>query len=381
MTATDVTRIEPFTIDVPQARLDDLSRRLASTRWPEPLPGAPWSRGVPRPYLEDLVEYWRTAYDWRAQEGLLNSLGSAVATIEGQRIAFLHVRSPEPSALPLLLVHGWPGSVVEFLDLAGPLADPRGHGGDPGDAFDVVIPSIPGFGFSGPIRETGWTVDRIAAAFATLMRALGYERYVAHGGDWGAAIVRDLGLTGWPATVSAVHLTAVFSPEPAAVEAGEAKARARRRREFSGYRYLQASRPATLAYGLTDSPAGQLAWIVEKMKEWSGAADLPEEAIARDAMLTNVMLYWLTGTAGSAAHLYYETAHEPRPRRPRRSEAPTAVTVFPDDVTIPVRELAEQSENIVSWSTAERGGHFPGLEVPESLIAVLRDSFRPYRAA
>jgi pimeloyl-ACP methyl ester carboxylesterase len=389
--------IRPFRVHVPQADLDDLRDRLARARWPDELPGIGWNRGVPLGYLRELAGYWADGYDWREHERELNRFPQFTTEIDGQRIHFLHVVSGETGALPLLMIHGWPGSVVELLPLVRPLAEPRAHGADPRDAFDLVVPSIPGFGFSGPTREPGWDVARAARAFAGLMERLGYRRYGAHGGDWGAIISRELGRTK-PQQVVGVHLTML----PSAVPTGELdpaelallpetererveaslQRHARVRREEMGYGILQSTRPQTLAYALTDSPVGQLAWIVEKFREWTDSAEVPEEAVDRDQMLTNVTLYWLTRTAGSSAGLYYETAHtgggwaafaEPS------GHTPTGVAVFPHDLSLPLRHLAERTDHIVHWSQFERGGHFPAMEVPDLLAGDIREFFRPLR--
>jgi epoxide hydrolase len=312
------SEIRPFTIDIPQADLDDLRDRLARTRWAADLPDVGWSRGIPVSYLKGLSEYWRDGYDWRVYERELNKYPQFTTEIDGQNIHFLHVRSPEPDALPLILTHGWPGSIVEFLNVIGPLTDPRAHGGDPADAFHLVIPSIPGSGFSGPTGEAGWDTNRVTRAFAELMNRLGYDRYGAQGGDTGAVISPGLGRLN-PDKVVGVHangLSAFTEVNPD--EVGELTEAERARLEHleylkteqSGYVMIQISRPQTLAHGLHDSPVGQLAWIVEKFKEWTDpAAELPEDAVDRDLLLTNVMLYWLTGTGGSSANSYYEAAH------------------------------------------------------------------------
>jgi epoxide hydrolase len=299
----------PFRVEIPQADLDDLHRRLDSTRWPHELPGAGWSRGVPLGYLKELAAYWRTSYGWRAAEARLNQFPQFTTVIDGVRVHLLHVRSPEPRALPLLLTHGWPGSVAEFLHVIGPLTDPGAHGGDPPDAFHLVIPSIPGYGFSGPTGQPGWDFARIAAAWAELMRRLGYHRYAAQGGDVGALI--SLTLAGLhPERVAGVYVNFLPTPPPGdpAQLAGLSEAEqsrlgrmARFAADLSGYVKVQSTRPQTLAYGLTDSPAGQLAWIAEKFREWTDSAEVPEDAVDRDQLLTNVMLYWLTATAGSSA--------------------------------------------------------------------------------
>jgi pimeloyl-ACP methyl ester carboxylesterase len=381
------SEIRPFRIDVPEADLDDLRDRLARTRWPDELGGVGWSRGVPLGYLKELAEYWRTAYDWRKQEARLNEIPQFTTAIDGADVHFLHVRSPEPGALPLLITHGWPGSFVEFVDLIGPLSDPGAHGGDPADAFDLVIPSIPGFGFSGPTRDTGWTTNRVAQAWAELMSRLGYERYGTQGGDWGAMVSPELGRVD-PDHVVGVHVNAATvefiplspSPDEVATLTDAEKVRLDRLNNYlsqmTGYFQIQSTRPQTLAYGLTDSPVGQLAWIVEKFKEWTHAAEVPEDAVDRDLMLTNVMLYWLTGTAGSSARIYYENMHsgswgqEP-------GTTPTGVAVFAEDVAI--RRYAERGNNIVHWSEFNRGGHFAAMEAPDLFVGDVREFFRNLR--
>jgi epoxide hydrolase len=378
------SEIKEFRIDVPQADLDDLADRLARTRWPASLPGTAWERGVPVDYLRELAEYWRNGFDWRAAEARLNSYPQYTTEIDGQKIHFLHVKSPEPSAMPLLLIHGWPGSVVEFLDVIGPLSDPRGHGHATAPAFDLVIPSLPGFGFSGPVTEPGWNSRRIAAAFAELMRRLGYQRYGAQGGDFGAFVAPDLG------RVDAEHLIGVhvnaatmgFIPfgdipeEDQAAFSPTEKERVQRMQNFlaegNGYFQIQSTRPQTLSYGLTDSPAGQLAWIVEKFKEWTNSGHaLPEDAISRDEILTDVSVYWFTGTAGSAADVYYENMHSGD--WPYPSGVPTGVAVFAEDIAI--RRYAEPVNNIVHWTDFETGGHFAALETPDLLVQDIRAFF------
>jgi pimeloyl-ACP methyl ester carboxylesterase len=386
MTETD-SEIRPFTIEIPQADLDGLGDRLARTRWPSQLPGEGWSRGVPLEYLRELAEYWRTSYDWRAHEAKLNELPQFTTTIDGANVHFMHIRSPESDALPLIMTHGWPGSIVELLDVIEPLTDPRSHRGDPADAFHLVIPSIPGFGLSGPTSEPGWSAARVGAAFAELMSRLGYDRYGAQGGDEGAVISPDLGRAA-PDHVVGIHVNAAsvgFMPFPPLEDAELAeltdleRARVARITEFLdeefAYAQIQGTRPQTLAYGLTDSPVGQLAWIVDKFQSWVHGAEVPEDAVGRDRLLTNVMLYWLTGTAGSSASIYYEDKHSGA--WPQSSGVPTGVAVFAEDISI--RRYAEQSNNIVHWSNFDRGGHFAAMEAPDLLIADVREFFRPLR--
>ena len=393
MTNPTTNEIEEFRISVPQADLDDLADRLARTRWPSALPGAAWDRGapgagwergVPVGYLRELAEYWRDGFDWRAQEARLNSYPQYTTRIDGQKMHFLHVKSPEPDATPLLLLHGWPGSVVEFTRVIGPLSDPRAHGDGAAPAFDLVIPSLPGFGFSGPVTEPGWGSRRIAGALAELMARLGYERYGAQGGDFGAFVAPDLGRVD-PGHVIGVHVNAAtmgFIPfgdipeQDLATFSPAEKERAQRLQgylaEGNGYFQIQSTRPQTLSYGLNDSPAGQLAWIVEKFKEWTNTGHaLPEDAVPRDEILADVSVYWFTGTAGSTANLYYESMHSGD--WPTPSGVPTGVAVFAEDVAI--RRYAERANNIVHWSDFETGGHFAALETPGLLVQDVRTFF------
>jgi epoxide hydrolase len=378
--------MDPFRIEIPQADLDDLHRRLADTRWPDELPGVGWSRGVPLRYLKELAEYWRTSYDWRAAEARLNQFPQFTTVIDGANVHLLDVRSPEPQALPLLLTHGWPGSVAEFLDVIGPLTDPGAHGGDPADAFHLVIPTIPGYGFSGPTGQTGWNFPRIANAWAELMRRLGYDRYAAQGGDVGALI--SLALAGLhPERVAGVHVNFLITPPPddrsqlAGLSESEQARLGRMSRfvgDLSGYMKLQSTRPQTLAYGLTDSPVGQLAWVVEKFREWTDSAKVPEDAVDRDQLLTNVMLYWLTATAGSSAQLYVDTAEllptaAVPPSPPPPLTVPLGVAVFPHDIFLPIRRFADAAfPKIVHWTEFERGGHFAAMEQPDLFVGDLR---------
>jgi epoxide hydrolase len=382
-TRTD-TRIRPYRISVPQADLDDLRERLARTRWARDLPGTGWERGVPTGYLRELATYWAQEYDWRAHEAALNALPQFITTIDGASVQFLHLRSAQPDATPLLLLHGWPGSIVEFLDMVGPLTDPGAHGGDPADAFHLVIPSLPGYGFSGPLTETGWTDGRTAAALAELMDRLGYDRYGVQGGDVGAFIGPLIGRMA-PGRVIGVHVNALVtfpSDDPAAMAALTESERTRLaamekwQQRSSAYMQVQGTRPQTIGQALTDSPTGLLAWIVEKFQEWTNpAALLPEDAVDRDRILTDVSIYWFTATAGSAAHTYYERFNDPSMWMPQeRSTVPTAVAVFPTDISI--RPFASKTSNIVRWSEFDRGGHFAALEAPGLLTADIREFFR-----
>lgn len=366
--------IRPFRVAVPQADLDDLRERLLRTRWPSEAPEQGWARGVPVAYLRELAAYWADGYDWRAWEARLNAHPQFLTEIDGQTVHFLHVRSAHPDALPLILTHGWPGSVVEFLELIEPLSRD----------FHLVIPSIPGFGFSGPTGDAGWSTARIAAAWAELMRRLGYDTYGAQGGDFGSGISRALGALA-PDRVVGVHVNggttypSAAEDDPTLTE--RERARVRRMNAFmneaGGYLAIQSTRPQTLAYGLTDSPVGQLAWIVDKFRDMTDLAhDLPHEAVDRDALLTDVTLYWLTGTAGSSAALYYEEARawgEPAP-----SPVPLGVAQFTVQ-DIALRRDEEKINNVVHWADYDRGGHFAALEAPELLVEDVRTFFAGVR--
>jgi pimeloyl-ACP methyl ester carboxylesterase len=379
---TTSEEIRPFRIDVSDAELEDLRERLARTRWPDELPGVGWSYGVALDYVKEMAQHWRTSFDWRKQEAVLNEFPQFTTTIDGTNVHFLHVRSPEPNAMPLILTHGWPGSVAEFLDVIGPLTDPRSHGGDAGDAFDLVIPSIPGFGFSGPTRETGWDSARIAKAWDALMNRLGYERYGAHGGDAGALVTRELGILK-PAGLVGVHLLQIFAfPSGDPEEMAKMDEFEKRGMEIlanfdavSGYVKIHQTRPQTLAYGLTDSPAGQLAWNSELFMGFGGES---VGNVDRDRFLTHVSIFWFTATAGSSARQYLEDARTGAGYREMPNETPTGVSVFPNDFRS-VRAFAERSNNIVHWSQMDRGGHFAASEAPDLLVEDLRTFFGQFR--
>ncbi|MFI0449193.1 epoxide hydrolase family protein [Actinomadura sp. 6N118] len=360
--------IKPFRIDVPQADLDDLADRLVRTRWPDELPDAGRDYGIPLARVKELAEYWRSGYDWRAHEAELNELPQFTTEIDEQTIHFVHVRSTRPDALALILVHGWPGSYLEFLDVIEPLSQD----------FHLVIPSIPGFGFSGPTRDRGWDVDRVARAFAELMERLGYDRYGAQGGDWGSGIARALGAVA-PDHVVGVHLNYLPTPPPPVPGAEDGlsdddKARLDKIKQLvaqrPGYQVLQATRPQTISYALTDSPVAQLSWIVERFDEWTD----PASTIALDRILTNVALYWLTGTAGSSARLTRESGLG----RSLPCPVPVGVAVFAHDITRSIRSFAEQAYglNIVHWSEFGEGGHFAAMEVPGHFAGDVREFFK-----
>jgi epoxide hydrolase len=376
--------IVPFTYRAPQSALDDLRERLAQARWPEREPVADWSQGVPLAKLRALVDYWRTAYDWRRCEATLNGFAQYRTEIDGLNVHFLHVQSPHTDALPILITHGWPGSVIEFFKIIEPLTNPTAHGGQAQDAFHVIAPSLPGFGFSDKPAERGWNADRIARAWAELMRRLGYDRYVAQGGDWGSVVTTEMARQR-PAGLAAIHLNMPFViPHPiptAGLSAEEQRAVDGYRRFLSdgfGYFLLQATRPQTIGYALTDSPVGQAAWIYEKFHAWTDNDGDPEDALSRDEMLDVITLYWLTETAASSARMYLENAAVIG--APPVIEIPVGCSNFPGEIVPAPRSWAERVyPNLIYWSELDRGGHFAAFEEPALFTQELRDCFRALR--
>jgi pimeloyl-ACP methyl ester carboxylesterase len=374
MTLTE-TEIHPFRIDIPQADLDDLQDRLDRTRWPDELPGAGWDYGVTLDYVKELAERWRSSFDWRKVEARLNEVPQFTTTIDGQNVHFLHARSPEPGAFPVIVTHGWPGSFVEFLDVIGPLTDPRAHGADPADALDLVIPSMPGFAFSGPTHEAGWDRYRIAKAWAELMRRLGYERYGAAGNDGGAFVAPEVGRSD-PNHVAGIHVTQIFSlpsGDPAEMEGmSEADTAALQHLQWfwenmSAYNRLQATQPQNLAFALADSPVGQLAW----------SGQLFRDDVDPDFILTNVAIYWLTRTTASTMRFYYEDEHAERPTEP--TTVPIGLANFANDFQSFRRFSERDHTNIVSWNTFDRGGHYAAHQEPELFAGDMRAFFRLVR--
>ncbi|GAB3657526.1 epoxide hydrolase family protein [Glycomyces tarimensis] len=376
--------IIPFRIEIPQSQIDDLRARLAGTRWPHEPADAGWSYGVPVSYLVGLAEYWRTAYDWRAQEAALNEYPQYLTEIDGQRLHFLHVRSPEPDALPLVLIHGWPGSFVEFQRVIGPLSDPRSHGGDPADAFHLVIPSLPGFAFSAPPPVGSASTSRYAELLTALMARLGYDRYGTQGGDAGSLVGPQMGRLD-AEHVAGIHLNGpitipAWDADPATFPEDERETLAKLSDwgagDGSGYAAIQGDRPQNLAYGLTDSPAMQLAWIAEHFKHLTDPArELPEDAVDLDQLLTNVSVYWFTATGGSSARIYKESTDWGTPQEP--SAVPTGAAIFPGDASL--RSVAEREHHLVHWTVHDRGGHFAAMEAPDLLAADVRECFRSLR--
>lgn len=376
--------IEAFSVHATDAELEDLAERLRRTRWPEAEPVDDRSQGVQLAWLRDICDYWSRHYDWRAREVRLNAWPQFRTEIDGLGIHFIHVRSPEPLARPLLLTHGWPGSVVEFLKVLGPLSDPRAHGGDPADAFDIVCPSLPGYGFSDKPHTTGWGVERIARAWADLMARLGYARYLAQGGDWGSMVTTALSKQD-PEHCAGIHLNMAIAPpskeDLAQLTASEQAAldtMANYRKYEAGYGKQQATRPQTLAYGLTDSPVGQAAWILEKFWTWTDhGGQGPEAILSRDELLDNVMLYWLPATAASSARLYWESFMD---FDRDAVTAPAALSIFPGELFRPSQRWAERRYRDLRYFNApERGGHFAAFEQPESFVREVRAGLRGMR--
>ena len=378
--------VTPFSYRAPQAALDDLKARLDRTRFPGREPVDDWSQGVPLAWLRALVDYWRHEYDWRRCEARLNGFEQYRTEIDGLGIHFLHVRSPHADALPMIITHGWPGSVVEFLKIIAPLTDPTAHGGAASDAFHLVVPSLPGFGFSDKPREVGWHSGRIARAWGELMQRLGYSRYVAQGGDWGAVVTTQLAQQR-PAGLVAIHTNfPLVFPHP--IPSSDLSAAERRavdawghfQREGFGYFLLQSTRPQTVGYALTDSPAGLAAWIYEKFHAWTDNDGDPADALSVDEMLDNITLYWLTETAACSARIYFEHAGAEATPNAGIVELPVGVSNFPREIFPAPRSWAERVyPNLIHWGELERGGHFAAFEEPDLFVDELRTCFSDLR--
>jgi pimeloyl-ACP methyl ester carboxylesterase len=375
--------ITPYPIEIPDSALEDLKQRLANTRWPDPETPDDWAQGIPLAYMQEVVRYWATEYDWRRCEARVNRFDSFKTTLDGVGIHFLHVRSPHEDALPLVMTHGWPGSIIEFLKVIEPLADPVAHGGKAADAFHVICPSLPGYGFSDKPTETGWSTGRIARAWAEFMNRLGYDRYVAQGGDWGALVTTEIALAD-PEHCAGIHLNMpIVAPDPETMD--DLTPREQSALESlqyyqdwdSGYSKEQSTRPQTVGYGLVDSPSGQAAWILEKFWAWTDCDGHPENVLTRDELLDNVMFYWLPAAAASSARLYWESFNkfnfDP-------VGGPVGCSIFPKEVFRCSRRWAEKRfAKLVYWNELDKGGHFAAFEQPDTFIDELRNCFRHMR--
>ena len=382
--------VRPFKIAVDDGVLDDLSQRLAETRWPDEIPASGWDYGSNLDYLKSLVHYWRTGFDWRSQETLINSFNHFKAEVDGLDIHFIHERGKGPNPIPLVITHGWPSSFFEMHKIVPLLADPGSHGGNPADAFDVVAPSLPGFGFSDRPQQRGMQVFKVADMWAKLMaEGLGYPRFAAQGGDIGAGVTARLGYA-HPEKMIGIHLTSMTRPTPylgpGADELSEAEKALLDQREKwqqaeGGYAHIQGTKPQTLSYGLNDSPAGLAAWIVEKYRTWSDCDGDVEKRFTKDELLTTVTIYWVTQTISSSTRMYKENqSHNWAMGESERIQPPSAMAVFPSEISRPPREWAERSYNLQRWTEMPRGGHFAALEEPDLLAEDIRAFFRPLRA-
>jgi epoxide hydrolase len=385
---SDAAAIQSFAIDVAPGVLEDLRERLTRARWPERETVTGWEQGIPLSYLHDVCEYWRTGYDWPARQAALNRFPQFRTVLSGGGdepldIHFVHATSPNPDALPLVLTHGWPGSTVEFMEVLGPLTDPAAHGGDPADAFHVVAPSLPGFGFSGKPTRPGWGVERTAAAWDELMGRLGYERYVAQGGDWGSAVTTHIGAQA-RGRCAAIHVNmpvAMPTAEDMADLTAEEMVALQKAQHYqsreSGYSTQQRTMPQTIGYSLVDSPVGLAAWVIEKFHGWTDNQGSPEDAVSRDALLDNVMMYWLGAAGASSARLYWESFGS---FTTATVALPTGIAQFPAEIIRSSRRWAERAyTDIRSWTEYDRGGHFAALEEPDLFVAELRTFFRQFR--
>lgn len=381
------TAVRPFRIQVPDAVIADLKARLKSSRIPAPLQGSGWDLGTDTTYLRDLVTYWRDRFDWRVQERRLNEMEQFTTTIDGLRVHFVHRKSKHPNAFPLLITHGWPGSIAEFTKIIGPLTEPTAHGGTAADAFDVVMPSIPGFGFSEAPKTPGFDPARIAQLEASLMARLGYSRYGVHGGDWGSIISTQVAARD-TAHVAGLHINMCFGGAAPGGDPNEGltpgeiarlKARQTFQNEETGYQQIQGTKPQTIGIALNDSPVGLAAWIVEKFKSWCDCDGNPENIFTRDELLTNITLYWVTETAASSARIYYESRHPTTAPVPGKIAAPMACADFPKEIIWSPRRYLEARYNITRWTEMPKGGHFAAMEQPQLLVDDIRAFFRSIR--
>ena len=381
--------VQPYKIEIPDSVLDDLKSRLERTRWPDELPGTGWDYGSNLDYVKELVGYWRTKFDWHAQEKLINSFSHFKSEVDGLNIHFIHEKGKGPNPMPLVITHGWPGTFFEMYKVIPMLSDPASHGGDPADAFDVVAPSMPGYGFSDATDKRGLSVLSIGDLWAKLMSEnLGYQRFAAQGGDWGARVTAKLGLSHGDKVIG-IHTTSTSSPTPyqgpGTRELSEAeKAMLAQRIQWladeGGYSHIQATKPQTLSYGLNDSPAGLAAWIVEKYRTWSDCGGDVESRFTKDELLTTITIYWVTQSINSSTRLYYESFFQAWDlAKDEKIQVPVAIASFPRENSVPLREWAERSFNIQQWTDMPSGGHFAALEEPDRLVEDIRKFFRGLR--
>ncbi|HIM37922.1 MAG TPA: epoxide hydrolase [Dehalococcoidia bacterium] len=381
--------VTPFKVEVTDAVLQDLKDRLDSTRWPDEIPGSGWDYGSNLDYIKELVEYWRTKFDWRAQEKLINSFAHFKADIDCLGVHFIHEKGKGPNPMPLVITHGWPGTFFEMYKVIPMLSDPANHGGDPADAFDIVAPSMPGYGFSDASQERGLDIFAISDMWAKLMSdSLGYQRFAVQGGDWGARVTARLGQVHSDKVVG-IHTTSVTAPTPfmgpGTRELSDAENAMLKQREQwladeGGYSHIQSTKPQTLSYGLNDSPAGLAAWIVEKYRRWSDCDGDVEKRFTKDELLTTVTIYWVTQSINSSTRLYYEAFSKPwNLEKDEKIQVPVGIASFPKENTVPLREWAERSFNIQQWTDMPAGGHFAALEEPVRLVEDIRKFFRGLR--
>ena len=381
--------VQPYKIEIPDSVLDDLKSRLERTRWPDELPGTGWDYGSNLDYVRELVEYWRTKFDWHAQEKLINSFSHFKSEVDGLNIHFIHEKGKGPNPMPLVITHGWPGTFFEMYKIIPMLSDPASHGGDPADAFDVVAPSMPGYGFSDATDKRGLSVLSIGDLWAKLMSEnLGYQKFAAQGGDWGARVTAKLGLSHGDKVIG-IHTTSTSSPTPyqgpGTRELSEAENAMLAQRiqwlaDEGGYSHIQATKPQTLSYGLNDSPAGLAAWIVEKYRTWSDCGGDVESRFTKDELLTTITIYWVTQSINSSTRLYYESFFQAWDlAKDEKIQVPVAIASFPRENSVPLREWAERSFNIQQWTDMPSGGHFAALEEPDRLVEDIRKFFRGLR--
>ena len=381
-----MTSIQPFSLDIPAADIADLKNRLAGARWPEAETVEDWSQGLPLVYHREFCHYWGNEYDWYQTQERLNHHDQFITDIDGLDIHFLHIRSSHENAMPLIITHGWPGSIIEFHKILEPLTEPTRHGGSAEDAFHLVCPSLPGYGFSGKPKTTGWGVEKIAAAWDTLMLRIGYDSYVAQGGDWGSAVTTTIGMqdkghcVGIHVNMPNAGATRAARENPDDADKAALAGAAFYQQWDSGYSKQQSTRPQTLGYGLADSPVGQSAWILEKFYQWTDCKGHPENVLTRDEIIDNIMFYWLTNSSASSARLYWESFGTAFSGADNTVKLPTGISSYPKEIIRTPRSWAEQRyTNIQYWNDLDRGGHFAAFEQPELFVQEMRNWLKTVR--